>query len=128
VLTTQVGNLTLAIPKLPKGSFFPNWLEPHRRVDKALYAVVMEAYTRGNSTRKVDALVEALGGASGISKSEVSSTARGWTSRSRPSWAGHWTMPVSVRLPGRHLSPWPSGPQHAGLQQPGHQLAAGPEP
>ena len=58
VLTTQVGDLTLAIPRLRKGSFFPNWLEPRRRVDKALYAVVMEAYTGGISTRKVDALVE----------------------------------------------------------------------
>ncbi|MFN9932967.1 MAG: transposase, partial [Cyanobacteriota bacterium] len=42
VLTTQVGDLTLAIPKLRQGSFVPNWLEPRRRVDKALYAVVME--------------------------------------------------------------------------------------
>jgi putative transposase len=77
VLTTQVGDLTLAIPKLRQGSFFPNWLEPRRRVDKALYAVVMEAYTGGISTRKVDALVEALGGASGISKSEVSRICQG---------------------------------------------------
>ena len=77
LLTTQVGDLTLAIPKLRKGSFFPNWLEPRRRVDKALYAVVMEAYTGGISTRKVDALVEALGGASGISKSEVSRICQG---------------------------------------------------
>ena len=72
LLTTQVGDLSLAIPKLRQGSFFPDWLEPRRRVDKALYAVVMEAYTGGISTRKVDSLVEALGGASGISKSEVS--------------------------------------------------------
>ena len=43
LLTTQVGDLTLAIPKLRHGSFFPDWLEPRRRVDKALYAVVMEA-------------------------------------------------------------------------------------
>lgn len=77
VLTTQVGDLTLAIPKLRQGSFFPNWLEPRRRVDKALYAVVMEAYTGGISTRKVDALVKALGGASGISKSEVSRICQG---------------------------------------------------
>ena len=72
VLTTQVGDLSLAIPKLRQGSFFTSWLEPRRRVDKALYAVVMEAYTGGISTRRVDALVEALGGSSGISKSEVS--------------------------------------------------------
>ena len=77
VLTTQVGDLSLAIPKLRQGSFFPSWLEPRRRVDKALYAVVMEAYTGGISTRKVDALVEALGGASGISKSEVSRICQG---------------------------------------------------
>jgi putative transposase len=77
LLTTQVGDLTLAIPKLRQGSFFPNWLEPRRRVDKALYAVVMEAYTGGISPRKVDALVEALGGASGISKSEVSRICQG---------------------------------------------------
>jgi putative transposase len=72
-----VGDLTLAIPKLRKGSFFPNWLEPSRRVDKALYAVVMESYTSGISTRKVDALVEVLDGASGISKSEVSRICQG---------------------------------------------------
>ena len=77
LLTTQVGDLSLAIPKLRQGSFFPDWLEPRRRVDKALYAVVMEAYTGGISTRKVDALVEALGGASGISKSEVSRICQG---------------------------------------------------
>jgi putative transposase len=77
LLTTQVGDLTLAIPKLRHGSFFPDWLEPRRRVDKALYAVVMEAYTGGISTRKVDALVEALGGDSGISKSEVSRICQG---------------------------------------------------
>jgi len=62
---TQVGDLSLAIPKLRQGSFLPDWLEPRRRVDKALYAMVMEAYTGGISTRMVDSLVEALGGASG---------------------------------------------------------------
>lgn len=43
MLTTQVGDVTLAIPKLRQGSFFPNWLEPRRRVDKALYTVEMNA-------------------------------------------------------------------------------------
>jgi transposase-like protein len=76
-LGSTSGDLTLAIPKLRQGSFFPDWLEPRRRVDKALYAVVMEAYTGGISTRKVDALVEALGGDSGISKSEVSRICQG---------------------------------------------------
>ena len=77
LLTTQVGDLSLAIPKLRQGSFFPDWLEPRRMVDKALYAVVMEAYTGGISTRKVDSLVETLGGASGISTSEVSRICQG---------------------------------------------------
>jgi len=70
-LTTKAGDLELAIPKLRKGSFFPSILEPRRRIDQALYAVVMEAYVSGVSTRSVDALVESMGG-TGISKSEVS--------------------------------------------------------
>ena len=71
-LTTQVGDLALQIPKLRSGSFLPSILEPRRRVDQALYAVIMEAYIGGVSTRKVDALVSALGSQSGISKSQVS--------------------------------------------------------
>ena len=71
LLTTHAGDVQLAIPKLRTGSFFPSILEPRRRVDQALYAVVMEAYVHGVSTRRVDDLVVALGG-SGISKSEVS--------------------------------------------------------
>ncbi len=66
-LTTQVGDIDLQIPKLRSGSFLPSILEPRRRVDQALYAVVMEAYVAGLSTRKVDALVAALGSQSGIS-------------------------------------------------------------
>ncbi len=77
VLATTAGDLELRIPKLriPKlraGSFFPSLLERRRRVDQALFAVVMEAYLHGVSTRKVDDLVKALGADSGISKSEVS--------------------------------------------------------
>jgi transposase-like protein len=71
-LTTQVGDIELQIPKLRTGSYLPSVLDPRRRVDKALYAVIMEAYINGVSTRKVDALVEALGSQSGISKSQVS--------------------------------------------------------
>jgi transposase-like protein len=71
-LTTQVGDIELQIPKLRTGSYMPSVLDPRRRVDKALYAVIMEAYINGVSTRKVDALVEALGSQSGISKSQVS--------------------------------------------------------
>jgi len=70
-LTTKAGDVQLAIPKLRKGSFFPGILEPRRRIDQALHAVVMEAYVHGVSTRSVDDLVAALGGA-GMSKSEVS--------------------------------------------------------
>jgi putative transposase len=71
-LTTTAGDLELRIPKLRTGTFFPSLLERRRRVDQALFAVIMEAYLHGVSTRKVDDLVQALGGASGISKSEVS--------------------------------------------------------
>jgi putative transposase len=70
--STQAGDIELRIPKLRKGSFFPLILEPRRRIDQALYAVVMEAYVAGVSTRSVDDLVAALGIDSGISKSEVS--------------------------------------------------------
>jgi putative transposase len=69
---TRAGDIELRIPKLRKGSFFPAILEPRRRIDQALYAVVMEAYVQGVSTRSVDDLVEAMGVESGISKSEVS--------------------------------------------------------
>jgi putative transposase len=72
LLTTQAGDVELRIPKLRKGSFFPSVLEPRRRIDQALYAVVMEAYVNGVSTRAVDDLVGALGADSGIKKSEVS--------------------------------------------------------
>ncbi|MFK5647993.1 IS256 family transposase [Ornithinimicrobium sp. LYQ121] len=71
LLTTKGGDVTVALPKLRQGSFFPSILEPRRRIDQALYAVVMEAYVHGVSTRSVDDLVVALGG-TGISKSEVS--------------------------------------------------------
>ena len=71
-LSTKAGDLELKIPKLRTGSFFPSLLERRRRIDRALFAVVMEAYVHGVSTRKVDDLVRALGIDAGISKSEVS--------------------------------------------------------
>jgi putative transposase len=70
-LDTGAGRLDLSIPKFRHGSFFPSLLEPRRRIDRALLAVIQEAYVHGVSTRKVDDLVAALGGCS-ISKSEVS--------------------------------------------------------
>lgn len=77
VLSTTAGDLELRIPKLRQGSFFPSLLERRRRVDQALFAVVMEAYLHGVSTRKVDDLVKALGADTGISKSEVSRICQG---------------------------------------------------
>lgn len=72
ILSTKAGDVELRIPKLREGSFFPALLEPRRRIDRALWAVVMEAYVHGVSTRKVDDLVHALGIEAGVSKSEVS--------------------------------------------------------
>lgn len=68
---TRVGSVELKIPKITTGSYFPSLLEPRRRAEKALQTVIVEAYVKGVSTRKVDDLVRALG-IDGISKSEVS--------------------------------------------------------
>jgi transposase-like protein len=68
---TRVGTIELKIPKVTAGVYFPSLLEPRRRAEKALHAVVVEAYVKGVSTRKVDDLVKALG-IDGISRSEVS--------------------------------------------------------
>jgi len=73
---TRVGQLELAIPKLRQGSYFPSFLEPRRRAEQALVAVVQEAYVNGVSTRKVDRLVQQLGIA-GMSKDQVSRLCRG---------------------------------------------------
>jgi transposase-like protein len=72
MVSSTAGDLQLRIPKLRVGSFFPSLLERRRRVDQSLFAVIMQAYLHGTSTRKVDDLVKALGADSGISKSEVS--------------------------------------------------------
>ena len=71
VWETRAGTIELRIPKLRKGSYFPTFLEPRRMAEKALAAVVQEAYVQGVSTRSVDDLVKAMG-MSGISKSQVS--------------------------------------------------------
>ena len=118
LLATQAGDVQLRIPKLRRGSFFPVILEPRRRIDQALYAVVMEAYVNGVSTRAVDDLVTALGIDSGISKSEVSRICAGLDEtvaafRSRPL---HHTT-VSVSVPRRHL---PARPPHR-RRRAGHQ-------
>ena len=68
---TRAGTIELRIPKLRKGSYFPAFLEPRRTAEKALTAVIQEAYVHGVSTRAVDNLVLAMG-ATGVSKSQVS--------------------------------------------------------
>ena len=81
VLSTKTGDLELRIPKLRKGSFFPSVLEPRRRIDQAMHAVIMEAYVSGVSTRAVDDLVAAMGADTGISKSHVSRICAGLDER-----------------------------------------------
>lgn len=73
-MSTPAGDVELEIPKVRVGSFFPSLLEPRRRVDRALWAVIATAYVIGTSTRKVDDLIRALGVDSGISESAVSRT------------------------------------------------------
>jgi hypothetical protein len=71
-LDTRVGSVDLSIPKLREGSYFPGWLlEPRRRAERALVAVVAECYVRGVSTRRVEGLVQTLG-IEHLSKSQVS--------------------------------------------------------
>jgi putative transposase len=70
-LATRLGILQLRIPKLRQGSYFPPFLEPRRTSEKALAAVIQEAWIGGISTRRVEELVQAMG-LSGISKSQVS--------------------------------------------------------
>src|SRR5437870_11794260 len=73
---TRAGTIELAVPKLRRGSYFPDWLlEPRRRAERAMTAVVAEAYVLGVSTRRVDELVQAMG-VQGISRSQVSELAR----------------------------------------------------
>ena len=104
LLMTPAGDVDLAIPKLRAGSFFPELLEPRRRIDKALWAVIMTAYVTGTSTRKVDDLVKALGCDSGISKSTVSThlqTDR--RRRPRPAHPTAGSSTVRLRVARRHL-------------------------
>ncbi|MFD4295551.1 IS256 family transposase [Rhodococcus sp. NPDC058505] len=95
-VSTTSGDVELKIPKLRAGSFFPSLLERRRRIDKALHAVIMEAYVHGVSTRSVDDLVAALGVTSGISKSEVSRICAGLdaeVARFRERTLTHTTFP-----------------------------------
>src|SRR5690349_4686559 len=73
---TRVGEIELLIPRKRSGSYFPSFLEPRRRSEQAIVAVVLEAYVNGVSTRKVDRLVEQLG-IGGMTKDRVSALCRG---------------------------------------------------
>lgn len=93
---TRAGTIDLAIPKLRSGSYFPGWLlEPRRRAEQAMVAVVAQCYVEGVSTRRVDDVVKAMG-IEGISKSQVSELAKSLDVivaefRSRPLDAGPYT-------------------------------------
>jgi transposase-like protein len=110
---TRAGTVELAIPKLRKGAYFPGFLEPRRAAEKALVAVIQEAYVQGVSTRSVDELVKAMG-MTGISKSQVSRLCadideRVHTFLERPiegSWPYLWidATYVKVREAGRIVS------------------------
>jgi len=110
---TRAGTVPVAIPKLRKGSYFPSFLDPRRASEKALVAVIQEAYIQGVSTRSVDDLVKSMG-MSGISKSQVSRLCEDIDSRvktflERPiegSWPYLWidATYVKVREGGRIVS------------------------
>ena len=121
--TTQAGDVVINLPKLREGSWFPDFLEPRRRVDQALYAVVMTAYISGTSTRKVDRLVKSLGSGHGISKSEVSRIGRAtvftWNARK----AGASKRITLTRR--RRFRPIRRGPDRPRLLLPQH-LQSGP--
>jgi putative transposase len=112
---TRAGTIELRVPKLRQGTYYPEWLfERRRRAERALVAVICEAYVRGVSTRRVDGLVKALG-MEGISKSQVSVLAKSLDAevaafRSRPLDGGHYpylwldALAVKAREDGRVIS------------------------
>ena len=98
---TRAGEIELQIPKIRRGSYFPSILEPRRRSEQALLAVVQQAYVCGVSTRRVDQLVERLG--LRVSKSEVSRIC-GALDADLPWLAAHReSLPVAVRPPDPRL-------------------------
>lgn len=112
-LETRLGTLELDIPKLRSGSYFPSFLEPRRLSERALVAVIQQAWVGGVSTRKMDELVKAMGG-EGISKSQVSELCQALDERvgdflDRPldgTWVYLWldATYLKVRLSGRVVS------------------------
>jgi putative transposase len=99
LVATQAGDVELAIPRLRQGWFFPVILERRRRIDQAVYAVVMEAWVSGVSTRAVDGLVQALGIGTGIFKSEVSRICAGLDEQVA-AFRGRRHHPLSLRVTG----------------------------
>ena len=85
LISTAAGDIELQIPKLRTGSFFPSLVERRRRIDRALFAVVMEAWVHGVSTRKVDDLVKALGATTGSPSRRCRGSAPSSTGTSRRS-------------------------------------------
>jgi transposase-like protein len=95
---TRAGTVELQIPKLRRGSYFPSFLEPRRRSEQALLAVIQQAYVCGVSTRRVDQLVESLG--LRVSKSEVSRVCQALDEHVRvphPAAGGPLPLPVPGR-------------------------------
>src|SRR5712692_9761112 len=89
---TRAGTVELAVPKLRQGSYFPDWLlEPRRRAERALVAVVTQCYVEGVSTRRVDDIVKALG-----IEGSPSLRYRGWPSPSIRSWPSSATVPSTA--------------------------------
>jgi putative transposase len=112
LLSTKAGDVELRIPKLREGSFFPALLEPRRRIDRALLAVVMEAYVHGTPTRKVDDLVKARGVEAGISKSEVSRICAeldGEVAAFRSRSLAHTALPMCSWTPPTSRPEWTAG-------------------
>jgi putative transposase len=105
---TRAGTVELRIPKLRKGSYFPGFLEPRRMAEKALTAVIQEAYVQGVSTRSVDDLVKAMG-MSGISKSQSLPPRR----RGSPGCAGRSTARSPPSSTGRSKA---IGPMSGSMQ------------
>jgi transposase-like protein len=112
---TRAGTVELRIPKLRRGSYFPAFLEPRRTAEKALTAVIQEAYVQGISTRSVDDLVRAMG-MEGISRSQVSRLCAEIDERVRDFLArpieGSAYTPTALSLARRHLREGPRGRAH----------------
>jgi putative transposase len=92
---TRVGSIQLAIPRLRQGSYVPGFLEPRRRAEQALVAVVQEAYVNGISTRKVDRLVEQMG-LHQLSKDQVSRLCGGLDEQVRVFRERPWRAPTRI--------------------------------